>query len=116
MGQLANAQAANVATKDAENNTKSNRQNVTDQSLREMREQGDQQFKAEQKKKPIVSYFIHKSDVHYEKKIPRTEGEYADKAKKAFINAEVFDKVEFRFGLPLIVYDFIDYICGSKCI
>ena len=78
-----------------------------------MRDQGDQQFKAEHKKKPCISYFIHKSDVHYENKVYRSEGEYNDKSKKAYINAEVFDKIEFRFGLPLIVFDFIDYLVAQ---
>ena len=117
MGQMQAASAVNVnVVRNEADNTKPNRQNVTDQSLREMRDQGDQQFKAEHKKKPCVSYFIHKSDVHYENKVYRSEGEYNDKSKKAYINAEVFDKIEFRFGLPLIVFDFIDYVCGSKLI
>ena len=41
---------------------------ILDQSLREMRTQGVQQFLTEHKKKPIIPYFIHKTDRIYESK------------------------------------------------
>ena len=43
MGQMQAASAVNVnVVRNEADNTKPNRQNVTDQSLREMRDQGDQ--------------------------------------------------------------------------
>ena len=61
---------------------------------------------AEHKKKPQMSYFIHKKDEIYQ-----------NKHSKAFLNEEDFcDKINFKFGVPLIVLDFIDYICGSDFI
>lgn len=53
-----------------------------------------------------MSYFIHKKDEIYE-----------SKSSKAFLKEDEFcDKINFRFGLPLIVLDFIDYLCGSNFI
>ena len=53
-----------------------------------------------------MSYFIHKKDEIYE-----------SKNSKAFLREDDFcDRVNFKFGVPLIVLDFIDYLCGSKFI
>ena len=61
---------------------------------------------AEHKKKPQMSYFIHKKDEIYE-----------SKNSKAFLKEEDFcERVNFKFGVPLIVLDFIDYLCGSNFI
>lgn len=54
----------------------------------------------------MLSYFIHKTDEIYEKH-----------KVKAFLSEEDFvEKVNFRFGLPLIVLDFIDNMTGSDFI
>lgn len=53
-----------------------------------------------------MSYFIHKKDEIYE-----------SKNSKAFLKEEDFcERVNFKFGVPLIVLDFIDYLCGSNFI
>lgn len=71
-----------------------------------MRSQGLVQFTTEHKKKPMLSFFIHKMDEIYEKH-----------SVKAFLSEDDFvEKVNFRFGLPLIVLDFIDIITGSDFI
>ena len=49
-----------------------------------------------------MSYFIHKTDKPY-----------AEFQKKAFLSeADFCDRVKFKFGIPLIVLDFIDYMTG----
>lgn len=61
---------------------------VADQSLKEMRSQGAQQFAAEHKKKPMISYYIHKTDSIYQ----------AQKKSKVFLTEDEFiENIEFRF-------------------
>lgn len=93
-----------IAEKDTEKN-KAQKRNVTDASLSEMRAQGALQFAAEQKKKPMLSYFIHKTDDIYKRQ-----------EVKAFLNEGDFESISFKFGLPLVVLDFIDYMTGSDFI
>jgi len=93
-----------IAEKDTEKN-KAQKRNVTDASLSEMRAQGALQFAAEQKKKPMLSYFIHKTDDIYKRQ-----------EVKAFLNEGDFESISFKFGLPLVVLDFIDNMTGSDFI
>ena len=60
----------------------------------------------EQKKKPMLSYFI-----------PKTDDIYNRAREKAFLSEDDFvERVDFKFGLPLVVLDFIDHIAGSDFI
>ena len=93
-----------ISEKENEKN-KTQKRNVTDASLTEMRAQGALQFAAEQKKKPMLSYFIHKTDDIYKRQ-----------EVKAFLNEADFDSINFKFGIPLVVLDFIDYMAGTDFI
>jgi hypothetical protein len=54
----------------------------------------------------MMSYFIHKTDEIYK-----------DQQIKAFLTEEEFvERIEFKFGIPLVVLDFIDYMTGSDFI
>ena len=74
--------------------------------MKEMRTGGTASFVAEHKRKPFLSYFIHKKD------------EVMDaKKSKAFLPIDQFvENVHFKFGIPLIVLDFLDYVTGSDFI
>jgi len=99
------ASGSNVATKDTEV-SQAKRQNATEASLREMRIQGAQQFAAEQKKRPVLSYFINKASEHYD----------LSKARAFLKEEEFLERVNFKFGVPLTVLDLIDYLTGSDFI
>ena len=74
-----------------------------------MHAQGAQYLAGEHKKKPFLSYFIHKTD-----EIFNREG---SKDKKAFFTEDEFlDTIQFRFGIPLVCLDFIDMMTGSDLI
>ena len=82
------------------------RDGVTETSLREMRTQGAKQFQDEHKKSPLVSYFISKTDEIYK-----------SHQSKAFLTEQDFiDRIKFKFGIPLVVLDFIDFVVGSDLI
>ena len=71
-----------------------------------MRTGGTASFNAEHKRKPFLSYFIHKKDEVMEAK-----------RNKAFLPIDEFvELVHFKFGIPLIVLDFLDYVTGSDFI
>jgi len=111
------SKSAVVINKDSNNNAESKHvKNVTEASLREMRMQGSQQYGAEHKKKPGLSYFINKTDEMFGSK-PGADMNRECKARKAYLNETEFQEmIDFKFGLPLIVFDFVDYMVGSDLI
>ena len=81
-----------------------------------MRIQGSQQYFAEHKKKPGLSYFVNKTDDIFGGK-PGADTHRECKPRKAYLNESEFQElIQFKFGLPLIVFDFIDYMIGSDLI
>ena len=46
----------------------------------------------------MISYFIHKTDDIYESK----------KSKVFLTEDEFIDNIDFKFGIPLVVLDFMD--------
>ena len=82
------------------------KQSIAEVFMKEMRTGGTASLNAEHKRKPFLSYFIHKKDEVMEAK-----------RSKAFLPIDEFvELVHFKFGIPLIVLDFIDYVTGSDFI
>ena len=80
-----------------------------------MHTQGTLQYVAEHKKKPGLSYFINKTDDKFGSK-PSADLNHECKTKKAYLSEKEFQEINFKFGLPLIVFDFVDYMIGSDLI
>ena len=49
--------------------------------------------------------------------LAKTDEIYDSKNNKAFLREDEFvDRIDFKFGMPLIVLDFLDFMTGSNFI